>query len=166
KCCKFNCSSHLPFLNLPSVAPVFCFFLAEPLASGEILGFTFRLEDRDPVTVKNESSRPCVLPCLLFLVEPALRSHLNCFSAHMNWIRPSSSGSCHFSSTDPQSTTSGSRKRRRASLYSQSSGGGHSGLGLHIKSCQWRRGREALSPRCTALPSESAASCTRRCAAW
>lgn len=30
--------------------------------------FTFRLEERLPVTVKKESSRPCVLPCRLFRI--------------------------------------------------------------------------------------------------
>lgn len=51
-------------------------------------------------------------------------NYLNCFSLHMNWISPSSSGSPHFNSTVEQSTTSGSRNKPRASLYSQSSGEG------------------------------------------
>ncbi len=50
--------------------------------------------------------------------------YLNCFSAHINWISPSSSGSFHFRSTAVPSMTSGSKKRLRASLYSQSSGAG------------------------------------------
>uniref|UniRef100_A0A3Q1AKP6 Uncharacterized protein n=1 Tax=Amphiprion ocellaris TaxID=80972 RepID=A0A3Q1AKP6_AMPOC len=89
---------------------------------------TFRLEDKDPVTEKKESSRPCVLPCLLFTIflQP-LRIlvdfvHLNCFSLHINSISPSSSGSVHFSSTEEQSTTSGFKNKPLASLYSQSSG--------------------------------------------
>lgn len=49
---------------------------------------------------------------------------LNCFSLHMNWMSPSSSGSLHFSSSVEQSTTSGSRNKPLASLYSQSSGEG------------------------------------------
>lgn len=51
-------------------------------------------------------------------------SHLNCFSAHMNWMRASSSGSLHLRSTVEQSTTSGCRNSPLASLYSQSSGAG------------------------------------------
>ncbi|CAG5895777.1 unnamed protein product [Menidia menidia] len=43
-------------------------------------------------------------------------AHLNCFSLHMNWISPSSSGSFHFSSTEEQSTTSGCRNKFLASL--------------------------------------------------
>uniref|UniRef100_A0A3B3I6L4 Uncharacterized protein n=1 Tax=Oryzias latipes TaxID=8090 RepID=A0A3B3I6L4_ORYLA len=125
------CSPYLAFLNFPGVAPVFCFFFAGPF---DFWLRTFRLEDRDPVTVKKESSLPCVLPCLLFTIflQPLriLSSlhcakklfHLNCFSLHMNWTRPSSSGSFHFSSTEEQSTTSGFRNRPLASLYSQSSG--------------------------------------------
>uniref|UniRef100_A0A3P9LSC5 Uncharacterized protein n=1 Tax=Oryzias latipes TaxID=8090 RepID=A0A3P9LSC5_ORYLA len=124
--------TYLAFLNFPGVAPVFCFFFAGPFM--DICLHTFRLEDRDPVTVKKESSLPCVLPCLLFTIflQPLriLSSlvckklfHLNCFSLHMNWTRPSSSGSFHFSSTEEQSTTSGFRNRPLASLYSQSSGG-------------------------------------------
>lgn len=119
------------------------------------------------MTVKKESSRPCVLPCRLFRIflQPlrilsslqteskerfashprggdvgfvqqhchlmAKRMHdrllaidLNCFSLHMNWMSPSSSGSPHFSSSVEQSTTSGSRNKPLASLYSQSSGEG------------------------------------------
>uniref|UniRef100_A0AAY4B9Y9 Uncharacterized protein n=1 Tax=Denticeps clupeoides TaxID=299321 RepID=A0AAY4B9Y9_9TELE len=76
---------------------------------------TLRLDDRDPVTVKNVSSLPWVLPL-------NCTAHLNCFSEHMNWMRPSSSGSFHLRSTVVQSTTSGFRKRPRASLKSQSSG--------------------------------------------
>uniref|UniRef100_A0A3B3DNF1 Uncharacterized protein n=1 Tax=Oryzias melastigma TaxID=30732 RepID=A0A3B3DNF1_ORYME len=94
-------------------AMFFCFFFAGPLVS-----------DRDPVTVKKESSRPCVLPSLKG--PEIMLLHLNCFSLHMNWIRPSSSGSLHFSSTEEQSTTSGFRNRPLASLYSQSSGDGAS----------------------------------------
>uniref|UniRef100_A0A3Q2WR25 Uncharacterized protein n=1 Tax=Haplochromis burtoni TaxID=8153 RepID=A0A3Q2WR25_HAPBU len=124
---------------MPGVAPVFCFFFADPLISGthtqyhSFLTCTFRLDDRDPVTVKKESKRPCVLPCLLFTIflQPLriLSSlqylvHLNCFSSHMNWISPSSSGSFHFSSTVEQSTTSGFKNKPLASLYSQSSGAG------------------------------------------
>uniref|UniRef100_A0A3B5QPA4 Uncharacterized protein n=1 Tax=Xiphophorus maculatus TaxID=8083 RepID=A0A3B5QPA4_XIPMA len=109
----------MPFLNLPGVAPVFCFFFADPLES-------------EPVTEKKESSLPCVLPCLLFIIflQP-LRilmilhsAHLNCFSLHMNWIRASSSGSLHFRSTVEESTTSGFKNKFLASLYSQSSGAG------------------------------------------
>uniref|UniRef100_A0A3Q3MXP5 Uncharacterized protein n=1 Tax=Mastacembelus armatus TaxID=205130 RepID=A0A3Q3MXP5_9TELE len=113
--------------NLPGVAPVFFFLLADPFVSGSYIGqkkFTFRLVDKDPVTLKKESSRPCVLPCLLFIIflQPLLIVHLNCFSLHMNWISPSSSGSLHFSSTDEQSTTSGFKNKLLASLYNQSSG--------------------------------------------
>uniref|UniRef100_A0A3Q0SVN3 Uncharacterized protein n=1 Tax=Amphilophus citrinellus TaxID=61819 RepID=A0A3Q0SVN3_AMPCI len=124
-------SVYLAFLNLPGVAPVFCFFFADPLTSGNIAQHcsrrTFLLDDRDPVTLKNESRRPCVLPCLLFTIflQPLriLSSlqhlvHLNCFSSHMNWISPSSSGSLHFSSTVEQSTTSGLKNRPLASLIS------------------------------------------------
>lgn len=50
--------------------------------------------------------------------------YLNCFSLHMNWMSASSSGSLHFSSRAVQSTTSGSRNKPLASLYSQSSGEG------------------------------------------
>lgn len=50
--------------------------------------------------------------------------HLNCFSLHMNWINPSSSGSLHFSSTEEPSTTSGFKNKPLASLYNQSSGAG------------------------------------------
>lgn len=47
----------------------------------------------------------------------SLRStYLNCFSLHMNWINPSSSGSLHFNSTVEQSTTSGFKNKPRASL--------------------------------------------------
>lgn len=53
-----------------------------------------------------------------------LMVHLNCFSVHMNWISPSSSGSFHFKSTVEQSTTSAFKNKPRASLYSQSSGAG------------------------------------------
>uniref|UniRef100_A0A3Q3Q1T4 Uncharacterized protein n=1 Tax=Monopterus albus TaxID=43700 RepID=A0A3Q3Q1T4_MONAL len=123
------CLVYFPLLNLPRLAPVFFFLLADPFTS-DALKCTFRLVDRDPVTVKKESSRPCVLPCLLFTIflQPlrilVLMLHLNCFSLHMNWIRPSSSGSLHFSSTEEQSTTSGIRNKVLASLYSQSSGAG------------------------------------------
>lgn len=58
-------------------------------------------------------------------VESLLWVHLNCFSLHMNWISPSSSGSLHFNSKVEQSTTSGFKNKPRASLYSQSSGGGY-----------------------------------------
>uniref|UniRef100_A0A8C5GNL4 Uncharacterized protein n=1 Tax=Gouania willdenowi TaxID=441366 RepID=A0A8C5GNL4_GOUWI len=116
---------YLPFLNFPAAAPVFCFFFADPLTSGS---WKRRKTDSDPVTEKKESSRPCVLPCRLFIIflHPLriLSSYLNCFSAHINWISPSSSGSLHFKSTEVQSTTSGSKNNFRASLYSQSSGGG------------------------------------------
>uniref|UniRef100_A0A0E9WKT5 Uncharacterized protein n=1 Tax=Anguilla anguilla TaxID=7936 RepID=A0A0E9WKT5_ANGAN len=61
---------------------------------------------------------------MIFLQPFRMRSSLNCFSAHMNWISPASSGSFHLSSREVQSTTSGSRKRERASLNSQSSGVG------------------------------------------
>uniref|UniRef100_A0A673B7B3 Uncharacterized protein n=1 Tax=Sphaeramia orbicularis TaxID=375764 RepID=A0A673B7B3_9TELE len=104
------------------------------------LHFTFRLEDRDPVTVKKESSRPCVLPWRLFMIflKPLrilsslqqLMFHLNCFSLHMNWTSPSSSGSFHFRSTVEQSTTSGLVNKPLASLYSQSSGAGSYGRTL------------------------------------
>uniref|UniRef100_A0A8C4DWG3 Uncharacterized protein n=1 Tax=Dicentrarchus labrax TaxID=13489 RepID=A0A8C4DWG3_DICLA len=105
------------------VAPVFCFFFADPLIS-------------DPVIVKKESSRPCVLPCRLFIIflqplrilSSLLMVHLNCFSLHMNWISASSSGSLHFNSTVEQSTTSGFRNNLLASLYSQSSGEGISSM--------------------------------------
>lgn len=53
-----------------------------------------------------------------------LATDLNCFSLHMNWMSASSSGSLHFSSSVEQSTTSGSRNKPLASLYSQSSGEG------------------------------------------
>uniref|UniRef100_A0A671ULE3 Uncharacterized protein n=1 Tax=Sparus aurata TaxID=8175 RepID=A0A671ULE3_SPAAU len=100
-----------PFLNLPGVAPVFCFFFADPLIS--------------------------VLPCRLFKIflQPLrilssllLMVHLNCFSSHMNLISASSSGSLHFNSTEEQSTTSGFRNKPLASLYSQSSGAGISSM--------------------------------------
>uniref|UniRef100_A0A3B3VXR2 Uncharacterized protein n=1 Tax=Poecilia latipinna TaxID=48699 RepID=A0A3B3VXR2_9TELE len=120
-------SVYLPFLNLPGVAPVFCFFFADPLWSAV---HTFLFEESEPVTEKKESSLPCVLPCLLFIIflQP-LRillhsAHLNCFSLHMNWIRASSSGSLHFRSTVEESTTSGFKNKFLASLYSQSSGAG------------------------------------------
>lgn len=54
----------------------------------------------------------------------SLLVHLNCFSLHMYWISPSSSGSPHFRSTVVQSTTSAFKNKALASLYSQSSGGG------------------------------------------
>uniref|UniRef100_A0A3P9GZW7 Uncharacterized protein n=1 Tax=Oryzias latipes TaxID=8090 RepID=A0A3P9GZW7_ORYLA len=122
--------AYLAFLNFPSVAPVFCFFFAGPFVSGS---YNKNKSNLEPVTVKKESSLPCVLPCLLFTIflQPLriLSSlvckklfHLNCFSLHINWTRPSSSGSFHFSSTEEQSTTSGFRNRPLASLYSQSSG--------------------------------------------
>uniref|UniRef100_A0A673GLZ9 Uncharacterized protein n=1 Tax=Sinocyclocheilus rhinocerous TaxID=307959 RepID=A0A673GLZ9_9TELE len=88
---------------LNSSTLVFCFFLADPFISEEI----------DPVTVKNVSSLPWVLPCLLFMIflQPDLVAlYLNC--------------SFHFRSTEGPSMTSGSKKRLRASLYSQSSGAG------------------------------------------
>uniref|UniRef100_A0A8C2XNA8 Uncharacterized protein n=1 Tax=Cyclopterus lumpus TaxID=8103 RepID=A0A8C2XNA8_CYCLU len=71
---------------------------------------TLRLEDRDPVMEKKESSRPCVLPCRLFKIflQPlrilsSLRTH-----TQINQCIPSSSGSLHFNSTVEQSTTSSS----------------------------------------------------------
>uniref|UniRef100_A0A3B5K5T6 Uncharacterized protein n=1 Tax=Takifugu rubripes TaxID=31033 RepID=A0A3B5K5T6_TAKRU len=74
---------YFPLLNLPGVAPV----------------FLNRLTPTSPVTVKKESSRPCVLPCLLFTIflQPLLE----------------------------QSTTSGFTNKPRASLNSQSSGEGY-----------------------------------------
>lgn len=53
-----------------------------------------------------------------------LMLHLNCFSLHINWTSPCSSGSLHFSSTEEQSTTSGFKNKLLASLYSQPSGTG------------------------------------------
>uniref|UniRef100_A0A8C4SIT2 Uncharacterized protein n=1 Tax=Erpetoichthys calabaricus TaxID=27687 RepID=A0A8C4SIT2_ERPCA len=78
---------------------------------------TFRFtDDRDPVTLKKLSSRPCVLPwrlLLIFLVPFRIRSS------------PASSGSFHFKSTESISTTSGDKNNCRASLYSQPSGTGY-----------------------------------------
>ena len=62
---------------------------------------------------------------LLMAPSHSAAPYLNCFSSHMNLISPSSSGSFHLRSTVEQSTTSGSRKSPRASLYNQSSGGGY-----------------------------------------
>lgn len=58
------------------------------------------------------------------LFPPPRSTYLNCFSLHMNWISPSSSGSHHFNSTVEASTTSGFKNKPRASLKSQSSGEG------------------------------------------
>uniref|UniRef100_A0A3B3S4E7 Uncharacterized protein n=1 Tax=Paramormyrops kingsleyae TaxID=1676925 RepID=A0A3B3S4E7_9TELE len=117
---------YLPFLNFPGVALVFCFFLADPLASG-MRAVTLRLDDREPVTVKKP-----------LRMRSSLVTHLNCLSAHMNWTSPSSSGSFHFNSTELQSITSGSRNSPRASLYSQSSGTG----------CFWSRGISSIELCC------------------
>uniref|UniRef100_A0A8C1NLY4 Uncharacterized protein n=1 Tax=Cyprinus carpio TaxID=7962 RepID=A0A8C1NLY4_CYPCA len=62
------------------------------------------------VTVKNVSSLPWVLPCLLFMIflQPLrIRSSL----ATHKFNTPSSSGSFHFRSTEGPSITSGSKKR-------------------------------------------------------
>uniref|UniRef100_A0A8C1ZQH6 Uncharacterized protein n=1 Tax=Cyprinus carpio TaxID=7962 RepID=A0A8C1ZQH6_CYPCA len=94
----------------------FCFFLADPFFS---------------VTVKNVSSLPWVLPCLLFMIflQPDLVAlYLNC--------------SFHFRSTEGPSITSGSKKRVRASLYSQSSGAGISS----IEPCCLMRSMALLGP--------------------
>uniref|UniRef100_A0AAZ3R4Q6 Uncharacterized protein n=1 Tax=Oncorhynchus tshawytscha TaxID=74940 RepID=A0AAZ3R4Q6_ONCTS len=63
-------------------------------------------------------------------------SHLNCFSAHMNWMRASSLGSLHLRSTVEQSTTSGCRNSPLASLYSQSSGAGYGSMFSRISSME------------------------------
>uniref|UniRef100_A0A4W5K5T4 Uncharacterized protein n=1 Tax=Hucho hucho TaxID=62062 RepID=A0A4W5K5T4_9TELE len=96
------------------------------------------LSSIDPVMVKKVSSRPCVLPCRLFRIflQPFLMRHLNCFSAHMNWMRASSSGSLHLRSTVEQSTTSGCRNSPLASLYSQSSGAGYGSMFSRISSME------------------------------
>uniref|UniRef100_A0A8D3BE26 Uncharacterized protein n=1 Tax=Scophthalmus maximus TaxID=52904 RepID=A0A8D3BE26_SCOMX len=69
---------------------------------------TFRLEDRDPVTEKKESSRPCVLPWRLFTI---FLKPLRILSS-----LASSSGSIHFRSTEEQSTTSGFKNNPLASF--------------------------------------------------
>uniref|UniRef100_A0A8C5BRZ7 Uncharacterized protein n=1 Tax=Gadus morhua TaxID=8049 RepID=A0A8C5BRZ7_GADMO len=108
-------------------------------------------EDSDPVTLKKESNLPWVLPCLLFdiFLQPlrilSSLAYLNCFSVHMNWMRSSSEGSFHLRSTVAQSTTSGARKRRRASLNSQSSGGGLSRISS-MEPCCLMRSMARLGP--------------------
>uniref|UniRef100_A0A8C5W3U7 Uncharacterized protein n=1 Tax=Microcebus murinus TaxID=30608 RepID=A0A8C5W3U7_MICMU len=111
---------YFPLLNFPAV-PVFAFFLADPLGSGSL-----RLaEDSEPVTLKKSSRRPWVLPWGSRLTPLRIRSSENYLSPHMNLTSSSSFVSLHFSSTDSGSSTSGSRKSRWASLWSQFSSTGY-----------------------------------------
>uniref|UniRef100_A0A8C0YFZ9 Uncharacterized protein n=1 Tax=Cyprinus carpio carpio TaxID=630221 RepID=A0A8C0YFZ9_CYPCA len=110
---------------------------------------TLRLEEIDPVTVKNVSNLPWVLPCLLFMIflqplriRSSLTTHkFNTSEKHI-LLLPSSSGSFHFRSTVASFMTSGSKKRLRASLYSQSSGAGISS----IEPCCLMRSMALLGP--------------------
>uniref|UniRef100_A0A8C8E5L0 Uncharacterized protein n=1 Tax=Otus sunia TaxID=257818 RepID=A0A8C8E5L0_9STRI len=105
-------SGYFPFLLFAALL-VLAFFLADPLVSGSL-----RLaEVMEPVTLKKSSSR--------LLTPLRIRSSLNCFSPHMNWMISSSFGSVHFSSTVSGLTTSGSRKSFWASLCNQFSGRGY-----------------------------------------
>uniref|UniRef100_A0A667I9S5 Uncharacterized protein n=1 Tax=Lynx canadensis TaxID=61383 RepID=A0A667I9S5_LYNCA len=140
---------YFPRLNFPP-APVFAFFLADPLGSGSL-----RLaEESEPVTLKKSSRRPWVLPWRLLLsrLTPLrIRSSENCFSPHMNLTSSSSFGSLHFSSTDSGSSTSGSRKSCWASLWSQFSGTEYL-LGSSRRTissmllCFWMRSTARLGP--------------------
>uniref|UniRef100_A0A7M4ESW9 Uncharacterized protein n=1 Tax=Crocodylus porosus TaxID=8502 RepID=A0A7M4ESW9_CROPO len=103
---SFGKSSYFLFLNFAAAAALpFAFFLVGPLGSGSFL-LPWRL-------------------LLNLLIPLRIRSSLNCFSPHINWTRPSSSGSPHFNSTASGSTTSGCKKRCWASLCSQFSGTGY-----------------------------------------
>uniref|UniRef100_A0A3Q1J0P1 Uncharacterized protein n=1 Tax=Anabas testudineus TaxID=64144 RepID=A0A3Q1J0P1_ANATE len=79
--------SYLAFPNLPGVPPVFFFFIADPLTSEIFFSkCTFRLEDKDPVTVKKESSRPCVS-------YPVLWSRMLLHECLVNWFNYTIAGS-------------------------------------------------------------------------
>uniref|UniRef100_A0A2I3SU49 Uncharacterized protein n=2 Tax=Pan TaxID=9596 RepID=A0A2I3SU49_PANTR len=134
---------YFPLLNFPA-APVFAFFLVDPLGSGSL-----RLaEESEPVTLKKSSRRPWVLPwrLLLSLLTPLrIRSSENCFSPHMNLISSSSFGSLHFSSTDSGSSTSGSKKSCQFSGTGYLLGSSRRTISSMLL-CFWMRSTARLGP--------------------